>query len=202
MATPFLTHRAELRDTVAQKLGIAGDLYDCYTRLLHDAAQTPFRKGDYLQRAGEPAQDFFWLGSGIVRRGYFSAEGEDITLGFMCAGDNSGSYSDLQAGRDGLPAREFFIAETAVVGYRISWARLQELLAKHSCAQGYLEKVMERAVGRYAQNLRILALPSASERLDAFREVYPGLEPLISQRALASFLGVTTQYMSQLKRTV
>lgn len=184
------------------KLGISGDLYDCFTRLFQaDVAAIRFRKGDHLQRAGETAQDFCWIGSGIVRRGHVSAEGEDITLGFMCAGDNSGSYSDLQAGRDGIPAREFFIAETAVVGYRIGWPLFQRRLAEHSCLQEYLEKMMERAVGRYAQNLRILALPSAAERLDAFRDAYPGLEPLISQRALASFLGITSQYMSLLKRT-
>ena len=41
---------------------------------------------------------------------------------------------------------------------------------------------------------------SAQERLAAFREEYPGLEARISQRAIASYLGITPQYMSRLRR--
>ena len=41
---------------------------------------------------------------------------------------------------------------------------------------------------------------SAHERLAAFREEYPGLEARISQRAIASYLGITPQYMSRLRR--
>jgi len=183
------------------KLGVGSDLYDCFTRYFQaDTTEVQFRKGDYLQRAGERANDFYWIASGIVRRGYFSADGVDVTLGFMCDGDDSGSYADMQAGREGLPAREFFIAETPVVGHRISWPLLQQLTAQINCVHGYVQKVMEASVGRYARNQRILVLPSAAERLQAFREAYPRLEPAISQRALASFLGISAQYMSQLKR--
>jgi CRP-like cAMP-binding protein len=201
MATPYLRHRADLKDTVMHKLGVGSELYDCFTdQFQADTTEVHFRKGDYLQRAGERASDLYWIASGIVRRGYFSADGVDVTLGFMCDGDDTGSYADLQAGGNGQPAREFFIAESAVVGYRIHWPLLQQRKTALKCVHGYVQKLMDASLRRYARNQRILVLPSAAERLQAFREAYPRLEPAISQRALASFLGISAQYMSQLKR--
>jgi hypothetical protein len=43
-------------------------------------------------------------------------------------------------------------------------------------------------------------MTSANCRLAAFREQYPGLEQRISQKVLASYLGITPQYMSTLLR--
>jgi predicted transcriptional regulator len=45
-----------------------------------------------------------------------------------------------------------------------------------------------------------LTASPAQGRLTAFRREYPGLEQRISQKVVASFLGITPQYMSQLLR--
>jgi len=65
----------------------------------------------------------------------------------------------------------------------------------------YYLKIIECSIRRYAANLQIRSHSSAEARLAAFRSQFPGLEQRITQRALASYLGITTQYMSRLRKT-
>lgn len=183
------------------RLGIGTDLYDRYTALSAPyVSPVRVRKGTILQEAGVRATHYYWIASGVARRGHISVAGEDLTLGFITEGENTGSHTDMMGGLQGEPAREFFVAETAVEAWRIDWAAMQRHKAEHGFVHEYYLKIIECSIRRYAANLQIRSHTSAEARLEAFRSQFPGLEQRLTQRALASYLGVTTQYMSRLRR--
>jgi len=201
MPNAYLFQRQQHRAATARRLGIGLDLYDQYTELcLPHVTQVKVRKGTVLQEAGSRATQFYWIASGVARRGHFSIGGEDLTLGFVTEGESTGSHSDMMGGLQGLPAREFFIAETAIEAWRIDWATVLRQKAEHPFVHEYYLKMLECSIRRYAANLHIRSHGSAEARLEAFRAAFPGLEERITQRALASYLGITTQYMSRLRR--
>ncbi len=201
MPPAYQLHREQHRAATVQRLGIDNELYDRYT-MLSAAHVTPVRvrKGTMLQEAGTRATHYCWISSGVARRGHFSVAGEDLTLGFITEGENTGSHSDMMGGLQGEPAREFFVAETAVEAWRIDWLAMQRHKAEHSFVHEYYLKIIECSIRRYAANLHIRSHASAEARLEAFRQQFPGLEQRITQRALASYLGITTQYMSRLRK--
>ena len=201
MPDAYQFQRARHRESTVQRLGIGSELYDRYTAL-SAAHVTPVsvRKGTVLQEAGTRATHYFWIANGVARRGHISVAGEDLTLGFITEGENTGSHSDMMGGLQGEPAREFFVAETAVQAWRIDWAAMQRHKAEHAFVHEYYLKIIECSIRRYAANLQIRSHPSAEARLEAFRSHFPGLEQRITQRALASYLGITTQYMSRLRK--
>ncbi len=80
------------------------------------------------------------------------------------------------------------------------WAAYTAMRDNNSMLRDYYLKVSECSIMEQARRMCINASP-AQGRLAAFRREYPGLEQRISQKVVASFLGITPQYMSQLLRS-
>jgi len=200
MSNAFLEHRAKYREAVSRRYGVTPELYDEASRLLAPLA-TPFsmRKGEYLQRIGTPAQYVHWLHSGVARTGFITESGNEVTLHFQTDGEPVAAHDDLLRSRDAHPALNFVVAETAIHGYRLDWSEVSALYQAHSHLRDYYLAAAQCSLIDQSRRLYLNASP-AQGRLNAFRREYPGLEQRISQKVVASFLGITPQYMSQLLR--
>ncbi len=196
----FLEHRAKYRDAVTQRYRVTAEMYDEVSRLLAPiAAPVSMRKGEYLQRIGVLAQSLYWLHSGVARTGFFTDAGTEVTLYFRTDGQPAASHDDLLRSNQNELSHNFVVAETAIHGYRIDWADLTDLSERHGVVRDYYLKASERGIIDQGKRLYLSVCP-AQGRLAAFRRDYPGLERRISQKVMASFLGITPQYMSQLLR--
>jgi CRP-like cAMP-binding protein len=200
MSNAFLEHRAKYREVVARRYSVTPELYDEATRLLAPLA-SPFsmRKGEYLQRIGTPAQYVHWLHSGVARTGFITEAGNEVTLHFQTDGEAVAAHDDLLRARESEPALNFVVAETAIHGFRLDWAEVRELYQRNNALRDYYLGAAQRSIIEQSRRLYLNASP-AQGRLNAFRREYPGLEQRISQKVVASFLGITPQYMSQLLR--
>ncbi|WP_229258560.1 Crp/Fnr family transcriptional regulator [Duganella rivi] len=200
MSNAFLEHRAKYREVVSRRYGVTPELYDEASRLLAPLA-TPFslRKGEYLQRIGVPAQYVHWLHSGVARTGFITETGNEVTLHFQTDGEPVAAHDDLLRARDAQPAMNFVVAETALHGYRLDWAEVSAAYQQNSHLRDYYLAAAQNSIMEQSRRLYLNASP-AQGRLNAFRREYPGLEQRISQKVVASFLGITPQYMSQLLR--
>lgn len=197
----YLHQRERFRAATLKRLGISDELFDQFNRTVAPhVQQVRFRKGEFIQCCAHPALAAYWLHGGVTRRGIFTREGVDLTMGFAIEGEACGSHHDLLAGQEGKPAMEFIVAETPVSAARVEWATLIRLREQHEHMREYYMKVAEYSLRLYTENCYLRSLTSAADRLTAFRERYPGLEERISQKALASFLGITPQYMSTMLR--
>jgi CRP-like cAMP-binding protein len=201
MNQAFIEQRQKYRASIIERYGVTAEMFDAVTNLVAPVV-TPvtLRKGEYLQRSGVPAQWLYWMYSGVVRNGFITENGTEVTLRFTTDGDSAGAHDDLLAARGGVPARHFIIAETAVAGFRIEWTEMTRLVEENEVMRVYYMKASEFSILRDGRRLCSHSNVSARERLNAFRQEYPGLESRISQKVIASFLGITPQYMSQLLR--
>ena len=193
----FLKERQKFKAAIMQRFGMSDSMYTETTELLAPIATAArFRKGQYLQRTGVPARYLFWLTSGVARIGFASPSGEDVTLRFSQEGNSATSHDLLSP--PGTAATFFIIAETPIECYRFEWNTLLGVRAQHEVAEKYhsmmiLQYAKEREIS-YSANMTA----SARDRVAAFRRDYPGLEARISQKAIASYLRITPQYLSQL----
>lgn len=184
-----------------KRIDVSEEAYTNVTNILASIAK-PFhvRKGEYLQRAGVPATQVYWLASGVARSGFFNRDGIEVTLRFYREGESATTLTDLINGESGQPAVQFLIAETPIHGFTLDWKLACELRAQNEVMQNYHLNLAMHGLQTLAQRAYNSGETSAQERLAAFREEYPGLEARISQRAIASYLGITPQYMSRLRR--
>ncbi|MEZ4364330.1 MAG: Crp/Fnr family transcriptional regulator [Kofleriaceae bacterium] len=154
-----------------------------------------------LLRAGEPARWAYFLVRGLAREYYVAADGQEHTRSFIPEGELTGSLLDLRAGlRSGAPAVTFIEAleptETLLFGYREFEALCERFPSLHVVARRWAEALYVRKARR---EYEMLAL-SARERYAAWLTERAALDGRIQRRHLASYLGVTPEHLSRLRR--
>lgn len=167
-----------------------------------DRAQRGWRirrlaRGARFLEPGDTAVDCGSITSGLVREYFPLADGREVTRGFAGPGDYVGSLSDLLTGE---PAKSAVVAETDARIVVIAWAQIRAAAAQRPAWASFLARVTERLyLAKAAREYELLAL-DAEARYLRFLAQYAALEPEIALRHVASYIGVTPEHLSRLRR--
>ena len=156
-----------------------------------------FERGQPFLEAGAPAVDCGAVLRGVMREYYPLADGGEATRGFSGPGDGIGSLSDLLSDQ---PARSSIVAEVDTCAAVVSWAHLREVAARVPAWARYLARVTEQLyVTKATREYELLAL-DAEQRYARFRSRYASIEAAVALRHVASYVGVTPEHLSRLRR--
>ncbi len=151
---------------------------------------------DAFLATGATASSVGLIRQGILRESFTLDDGAERTRGFGLQGDFAGSLSDLLRGG---PARTGTFAETETRVVCLPWERLLSLVAARSAWRDLLHAATVRLYLLKAEREYELLALDATERYRRFRERYPKLEAEVSQRHVASYVGVTPEHLSRLR---
>lgn len=156
-----------------------------------------FKKNDMILSMWEEQKDVYLIFSGIVRSYYLDKDGDDVTKYFMkendfCVGESLLSNSKSMQG---------FEALEDIKALKFNADELKKIILKSQdltkCYIEYLEKnliyKMERESG--------FQIMSATERYINFQKEYKEIEKRVNQSAIASYLGITPESLSRIRRT-
>jgi CRP-like cAMP-binding protein len=156
-----------------------------------------FPRGGWLLRAGERAEWVHFVVEGLVRELYISEAGDEHTRVFLAEGQLTGSLLDLLSGESAVtwiqalePTRTLTFRHDAFDALCESFPEL------HRVARSAAERLAVRKVRREHE---MLALPAATRHERWLRESGP-LDARVTRRHLASYLGVTPEHLSRLRR--
>lgn len=150
----------------------------------------------FLQ-SGAHAVDCGTILTGLIREYLPLEDGREVTRGFAGPGELVGSLSDLL--RD-QPALSSIVAETDSRIVVVPWRRIRDLVAQRPNWAEFLARVTERLyVAKAAREYELLAL-DAEARYQRFRTQYAALEATIPLRHVASYVGITPEHLSRLRR--
>src|SRR5262249_7956560 len=153
--------------------------------------------GTMFLRCGEVASECGMVLAGLVREYFPVDHGREVTRGFAGPGDFIGSLSDLLCGQ---PARSDVVADKATRIVVVPWRRFRELVAERPASAAFLARVTERLyLTKAAREFELLAL-DAEARYNRFRDLYAALEPEVALRHVASYVGITPEHLSRLRR--
>ena len=148
-------------------------------------------------RCGDLAVDCGTVLTGLVREYFPLEDGREVTRGFAGPGDFVGSLSDLLRGQ---PALSSVVAEADTRVAVVPWRRIRELIAQRPAWAEFHARVTERLyLAKAAREYELLAL-DAEARYHRFRTLYAALEPAIALRHVASYVGITPEHLSRLRR--
>lgn len=143
------------------------------------------KKGELLQRKGELDGKVYLVKSGLLRSYSIDEKGKEHIFMFAPEGWTMGDASPV-----GEPARLFIDAleDTRAI-----------VLKKGEEDQPDVDKLLKRF---YTLQMRIIMLMSASvaERYDHFISTYPDIVQRVPQKMIASYLGITPERLSTVKR--
>jgi CRP-like cAMP-binding protein len=154
-------------------------------------------RGARLLAAGDRATHAGIVLAGVLREYFPLADGREVTRNFAGPGDGVGSLSDLLSTE---PARTSVAAETDARVVVLPWASLRAAADHSRSLERFLAVTTERLyLAKAAREFELLAL-DADARYSRFRERFAAIEGEIALRHVASYVGVTPEHLSRLRR--
>ena len=157
------------------------------------------QKDEYFSEAGKIPKQVGFLLDGVVRFCYYNNKGEEITHSFV---EENNFVSDQQRFEAQIISSEYIQAETDCkflvfskkdwdeIGNTIlSWKDIENLILKNC-----LLKAIERRSPLVSED--------ATSRYFLFNEHFPGLVNRVPLAHVASYLGITQQSLSRIRRNV
>ncbi len=165
-------------------------LLECFTR-------SSLKKGEFFIREGEIAKSFGFLKSGVVRAFYRSSSMMEYNKRFFTVPSIVGSYSSLITGKPSL------FSQQALLDCELMTAEYQSMVKLYDSFPD-----LERLGRRFAENFFVrneqkeieMALQNADTRYENFHIEHPGLEQLIAQYHIASYLGISPTQLSRVRK--
>ena len=151
-----------------------------------------FEKGIHVLLPGEVCKYIYFINSGFFRS-YNVQDGEERTTGF------SGQHqliTSLESFLTQSKGEEGIVCENAALALRISyydWMAMEDLFIEFLLMSN---RLLKEYLIKYKRERNLFRMASTKEKYEFLCEQYPGIINLISQKHIASYLGISAPTMS------
>ena len=158
------------------------------------------KKGEYVVRVGEVLNEVCFMEKGITRGYFLDVNGKDVTdcFSFRC-GSTMMPFSQLELD---IPSPMTIEVLEESKFFCVPIATVIELQNNYSEVTTLYNKLLIRALNEHWRLKQVLNSYTAVQRYQWFLEEYPGLIERVSNKYIASFLGMTPVTLSRLRRTL
>ena len=155
------------------------------------------KKGDYFIREGEHATEIAFLETGVVRAFYTDLQGREYNKTLFVGPSIIGSYAALiSKERNMLPQQ----ALTDCTIWRAEFDKIERLSEGNYHIERLRRKISERYFVWNEKKQVEFAFLEAKERYLIFKTEYPGIEDLVPQYHIASYLGISPTQLSRIRK--
>jgi CRP-like cAMP-binding protein len=155
------------------------------------------KQGDFLERPDEPTRYFMYVNSGCLMTYYTDDDAHDHVMQFAMPGWWTGDLKSIMKGTPSMFSTRA-LSESEVL--LITHNSLEQLLEKYPRFERFYRILFQNSLitqqGRILQNLSA----PAEERYQKFQKKYPTLEQFVPQKYIASYLGITPEFLSKIRR--
>lgn len=165
--------------------------------LLSQLESRALRSGEFIAKSNEPAQHFIFVSAGCLMTYYTDGDGVEHVLQFATASwwtGDLGSFTTRTPSNLSIRA----IADSEIL--LISMKGFDELLDRVPKLEKYFRIIFQNSLVTHGNRILQTISFTAEERYEAFREKYPTLEQFVPQKYIASYLGVTPEFLSKIRR--
>lgn len=155
------------------------------------------KRKQFLLEAGDIAKYTYFVIKGCVRTYFTDKEGEEHVIGFGIEDWWSGDIASFNNAEpsvfsiDALEDSEVLYADKA---------GMDKLYKEIPQLEKYFRIIFQNALAAQFQRITNTNSFTAEERYVAFQQKYPQFDRRIPQKYLASYLGITPEFLSKLKK--
>jgi CRP-like cAMP-binding protein len=154
------------------------------------------QKGDFLVKAGQVCNHVSFINKGLIRI-YYSVDGKDISIGFVGEGEYTSEYESFLTRKPAVQNLEV-LSDAELID--LSFDDMQHLYKEYPAFQEFGRKIAEMLFIMLNQrNTALLAL-SPEDRYRKMIEVNSMLLQQVPQYMLASYIGVTPEHLSRIRK--
>jgi CRP-like cAMP-binding protein len=156
------------------------------------------QKGAFLLKAGEICRNVYYLNKGLIRF-FYLVDGKEITTGFIDDNQFATDYTSFLLQVPSFKNIEV-MEDTALAG--ISFNNIQELYKKNPVFQIFGRRMAEFSFLTFDQDNTKLKTQSPEVRYKTLVEKQSPLLQQIPQYMLASYLGITPEHLSRIRKKI
>lgn len=156
-----------------------------------------FAKKEVLIEAGQLVDTFYWVQSGCIMAFHRDADGQEHALQFAVS---KWWTADLGGFTNQKPAEHTLIALDDSEVFAIKRSDFDTLLATYPVYERYFRKIFQNALIAHQQRILNNIALNAEERYEQFLAAYGAVEQWAAQKHIASYLGITPEFLSKLRR--
>ena len=155
-------------------------------------------KGDYLLHNGDTCRYDSYVVSGALKAFYINADNGNEEILFFAIDD--WWASDLDSFSKQKPSIYNIQAIERTTVLQISHYSFQQLLAELPRLERYFRIILESYLGALQKRIIYNNVQDAESRYYVFLENYPNIASKVPQYLIASYLGVSAEFISRIKK--
>ncbi len=152
---------------------------------------------ELLLNQGSPCRDIFFIAAGSLRAFHRSQDGRESTIMF---GIKDWWITDMNCFINQKPALLNIIALEDSIVFKLDFNVLEQLYTEIPKFEKYFRILMQNAYIREQQRILENITYSSEERYNRFVTKYPFISQKVTQKEIASYLGITPEFLSSIKR--
>ena len=169
------------------------------TILLSKITHRNYLKDQYITQQGDVCKSVCFILSGCTKMFHIDEEGQEHIVMFSI---EDWWTSDLGSFISQTPADYNVQCTENTQLIQFTYDKLEDLYAAIPKLERLFRKIVERAfVSSQKRIIRNFSL-SAKERYIIFKETYPEIEQRVPQYMIASYLGITKEFLSKIKSQI
>jgi CRP-like cAMP-binding protein len=157
-----------------------------------------YKAGEFLLEDGEVCTRACLIVKGLTRSFYFN-DGIEITSRFMLEGDIVTSWMSYYTQSPSIEHIQAF--EDTDVAF-LDYADVKKLLVEYPEFNKNVRCQVEYAFFRSEQRTQMLRYHKAEEKYKLFLQYHPTLQNRVSQKHIATYLGITEETLSRIRSKV
>lgn len=154
-------------------------------------------KGAIIMRAGEVVDKHYYIYSGCLRSYYIDKQGKEHTVQFGIKDWWISDYTAFFTSSKSIMNIE--VLQDAVL-YKMGKDEKEFLYEQIPRIESFFRKKLERAFAAFQKRILSNLSQSATERYINFIDTYPDIEKHIKNYHIASYLGITTESLSRIRK--
>jgi CRP-like cAMP-binding protein len=161
--------------------------------------QFTLKKGDTLLNAGKTVNHQYFISSGCLRTYFVDNSGKDHIIQFAIKDWWISDYTAFFTSSKAIMTIDC-IQDASVYG--ISKEDMESLYIEIPRLETFFRKKMERAFAGFQKRIIGNLSQSTKEKYISFIRTYPNIEQSVKNYHIASYLGVTTETLSRVRKEI
>jgi CRP/FNR family cyclic AMP-dependent transcriptional regulator len=166
--------------------------------LFHDVLeQRTVQRKQYLLRAGEICRYEYYVISGCLRSYYLDEKGNEVNIMFPV---EDWWLGDMISFTNNTPSSLYIEALEDCTLWMINQENKELLFEKAPAFERMFRLMIQRSLAALQNRLYATIAKTAEQRYQEFMEKYPDIPQRIPQHYIASYLGITPEFLSKIRR--
>ncbi len=164
-----------------------------------EGEEVTYRKGDQLEREGDPARWFAFVESGCFKYVNHSSDDREHITWFSFAGEFVVDYPTFLYDRPAQTTIEAMMPSSVL---RVTGQQLMQFYDKSKDTMKLRAIIAEHILGQFRLRYIDLHRATARERYELLLNRCPGIVEHLPLNAISSFLGITPQMLSKIRKEI